>query len=313
MQRCISRHSRGSVLKAALLLAMAAGVACAHPQPPATPQQFLFVTLPDKHSVAIFAAAASGDAKPLMTIRENPSDTPIDANADRDGDIFVGNSNGTINIYSVHHHDYQLVRSLAGPNTEMVRPVSMAVDPGGTVYVLDRGAAPDAARVLWIVAGMRGNVAPEKTLGGPHTGMTSPTGIAIDNSEEVFVADHDSGKILIFDAAAQDDTPPVVTIDGLKGPRRLFVDQDLNIYVTCDDNSIVVMAPDGPRMWTRTARITSAAMRAPQGVTADGSGRIAAAVNGAVLFFAAEANGPSTPVAELQGPEPMNPTALIVR
>jgi hypothetical protein len=314
MQRCIFWYSRDSVVKAALLLTLTAGAACSHPQQPATPQQFLFATLPETRSVAIFADAASGDAKPLMTIREAAPDTPIDASANRDGEIFVGNSNGTINIYTVHHHDYQLVRTFAGPNTEMVHPTSMAVDPGGTAYVLDRGAAPGTAKVLWMVAGMRGNVAPEKTLSGPHTGLTSPTGIAIDASEDVFVADHDSGKILIFDSAAQDDTPPVVTIDGLKGPRRVFVDQDLNIYVSCDgDNSIVVMAPDGPRMWTRAATITSPAMRSPVGVTADSSGRIAAAVNGAVLFFAAEANGPSTPVVELQGREPMNPTGLIIR
>jgi hypothetical protein len=315
MQRCIFWYSRESILKVALLATLAAGFACSHPQPQsATPQQLLFVTLPEKRSVAIFAAGASGDEKPLLTIQEAPPDTPFDAGTSLAGEVFVGNSNGTVNVYTVHQNDYRFARKFAGPNTEMVHPVSMAVDPGGTVYIADRGADPGTAKVMWMVPGLRGNIAPEKILTGPHTGLTSPTGIAIDASEDVYVADHDSGKILIFDSSAQDDAPPVATIDGLKGPGRVFVDQDLNMYISCDgDSSIVVMAPDGPRMWSRTATITSAAMRMPVGVTADSSGRIATAVNGAVLFFAAEANGPSTPLLELQGPEPMNPTGLLIR
>ena len=106
----------------------------------------------------------------------------------------------------------------------------------------------------------------------------------------------------------------MATLDGLKGPQRVFVDQDLNVLVSCDgDNSIAVFTLAGPRTWTRSATITSAAMQHPIGITADGSGTIAAAVRGAVLYFAANANGPSTPSMELQGPEPMNPTGLLIR
>ncbi len=315
MQRWSFRYSRESVLKITLLLTLTAGAACSHPQQqPAPPQQFLFVTLPETRSVAIFAAGTSGDAKPLVTIRETAPDTPVDASTSLRGEVFIGNSNGTINVYAGRNLDYQRVRTLGGPRTQMVHPSSMAVDPSGNIYLTDLGTDPGAAKVIWLSAALNGNVAPDKILSGPHTGLTSPTGIAIDGSEGVFVADHDSGKVLIFDAEARGDAPPVATIDGLKGPRRVFVDQDLNIYISCDgDSSIAVLAPNGPRRWTRTATITSAAMHAPEGVTVDSSGRIAAAVHGAVLFFAAGANGPSTPVLELRGPVPMNPTGLLIR
>jgi hypothetical protein len=53
-------------------------------------------------------------------------------------------------------------------------------------------------------------------------------------------------------------------------------------------------------------------MQNPIGITADGSGSIATAVRGAVLYFAASANGLSTPSMELQGPAPMNPTGLLI-
>jgi serine/threonine protein kinase, bacterial len=314
MQRCF-RYLRESVLKMTLLLTLTAGAACSHPQQqPAPPRQFLFVTLPETRSVAIFAAGTSGDTKPLVTIRETAPDTPVDASANLRGEVFIGNSNGTINVYAGRDLDYQRVRTIAGPHTQLIHPSSMAVDPLGNIYVADLGATLGAAKVIWLAAALNGNVAADKIVSGPHTGLTSPTGIAIDASEGVFVADHDSGKILIFDADSRGDAPPVATIDGLKGPRRVFVDLDLNIYVSCDgDSSIVVLAANGPRMWTRTATITSAAMHAPEGVTADSSGRIAAAVHGAVLYFAAGANGPSTPVLELQGPAPMNPTGLLIR
>ena len=298
---------------AALTIAVAA--ACARtPSPPAGPQQLLFVTLPQTRSVAIFIAGSSGDSKPLVTIHESGPGTPIDASASIRGEVFVGHSDGVINVYAGRNFDYQLVRTLGGAHTGLVHPTSMAVDPMGNIYLADRGAVPAAAKVVWLPAGGTGNVYANKVVSGPHTGLTSPAGIAIDASESVFVADHDSGKILIYAADAQGDAAPVATIDRLNGPRRLFIDQDLNVYVSCDgDDSIVVLAPDGPRRWTRIATITSPAMHALEGVAADNSGRIAAAVHGAVLYFSAGTNGSAKPALELQGPVPMNPGALMIR
>jgi hypothetical protein len=315
MQRGSFRCSGEAVLRIVFALILTTLAACSHPGPQSTlPQQLLFVTLPETRSVAIFAAGSSGDAKPLATIQETAPDTPIDASLDMHGEVFIGNSNGSIKGYDGQNFDYQLVRTIAGPHTGLIHPSSMAVDPSGNVYVTDLGAAPGAEKLVWFSAALSGDIYPTKTVGGPHTGITSPTGIAVDASEEVFVADHDTGKILVFNADARDDATPVSILNGLKGPRSIFVDQGLNIYVSCDgDNSIVVLAPDGPLVWSRTASITSTAMHAPDGVAADNAGRIATAVQGAVLYFAANANGPSTPVLDLKGPEPINPTALMIR
>jgi hypothetical protein len=304
---------RLTILPALLALTLAAVASCSHPQSPAAPTQFLFVTLPEQRSVAVFAADATGDAQPLATIKESAPDTPVDAGVSLRGEIFVGNGNGTVNVYAGEHRDYQLVRTLAGPKTKMLHPSSMAIDMSGTIYLADRGGAPGQQRVVVLAAAQSGNVVPSRVLSGPHTELTSPTGIATDASGEVFVADHDSGKILIFAADALGDVAPVASLEGLHGPRRVAVDQDLNVLVSCDgDSSIAVFAPNGPRLWTRSAIITSTAMHDPIGVTADSSGRIAAAVRGAVLFFAAAANGTSVPLVELQGPAPINPTGLLI-
>jgi hypothetical protein len=302
-----------SLLRTLPFLALGAVASCSHSPTPVGPPQDLLVTLPEQRSIAVFAADATGNAKPLTTIQESAPDIPVDAGVNLRGEIFVGNSNGTVNVYAGQHRDYQLVRTIGGPNTKMVHPQSMAVDVAGAIYLADSGGAPGRQRVVVLAAAQSGNVVPTRVISGLHTGLTSPTGISLDASGEVFVADHDSGKILVFAADALGDVPPVVTLGGLNGPRRVFVDQDLNVLVTCDgDSSILVLAPDGPRMWTRSATITSATMRNPVGVTADSSGRIAAAVHGAVLFFAPTAKGPSIPVAELQGPARINPTGLLI-
>ena len=95
------------------------------------------------------------------------------------GEIFVGNSNGTVNVYAGQHRDYQRVRSLAGPNTKMVHPSSMAVDLNGAIYLADLGAARGQERLIFLAPAQTGNVAPVRTVSGPHTGLSSPTGIAI--------------------------------------------------------------------------------------------------------------------------------------
>jgi outer membrane protein assembly factor BamB len=304
---------RLTILPTLLAISLAAAASCSHSGPPAGPAQLLFVTLPEQRSVAIFAADATGKAEALATIKESVPDTPVDAGVNLRGEIFVGNANATVNVYAGEHFNYQLVRTLAGPNTKMVHPTAMAVDMSGTIYLADSGGGPGQQRIVVLAAAQSGNVVPSRVVSGPSTGLTSPTGIAIDASGEVFVADHDSGKILIFAADASGNIAPVISLDNLNGPRRVAVDQYLNVLVSCDgDSSIVVFAPNGPQLWTRSATITSVAMHGPIGVASDSSGRIAAAVRGEVLFFAANANGVTAPLAQLLSPAPINPTGLLI-
>jgi hypothetical protein len=185
---------RQLILPALLSIGLAAAASCAHPQPPAPSAQLLFVTLPEQRSVAVFAADATGNAEALETIKESAPDTPIDAGVNLRGEIFVGNANGTVNVYAGEKRVYQLVRTLAGPNTEMVHPLAMAVDISGTIYLDDSGGATGRQRVIVLAAAQNGNVVPIRVLSGP-LGLTLPTGIATDASGEVFIADHDTSKI----------------------------------------------------------------------------------------------------------------------
>lgn len=265
--------------------------------------------------MAIFRADASGDAQPLATIHEAPSDLPVDASIDLRGEVLIANANGTIKIYDGRNYHYEQARELGGPHTGMAHLTGMAVDVSGDIFVADQGARPDQAHIAWFAASLNGNIMPARQIIGPHTELTAPGGIAIDKAGETFVVDRASNRVLIFASDAAGDAAPIAAItDGLNQPRRVFVDDDLNVYVTNQhDDSVAVFVADGPLHWSLNARITSPAMRHPDGVTADSAGRIAVAAPNAVLFFAANANGVSEPKWSLQGPHAMNPTALLIR
>ncbi len=302
----------GTFLTAALIIG---GAGCMRRAAPAVTHQLMFVTLPESRAVAIFPANASGDAQPLATIRESAPDLPVDASIDLRNEVFIANANGNIKIYAGRNpNDYRQVRELGGPHTGMEHVTGMAVDLSGDIFIADQGIKPGEAHVLWFAAALNGNILPVREIIGPHTGLTSPEGIAIDSAGETFVVDRQTNRVLVFAADAEGDAAPVAILGGLNQPRRVFVDGDLNVYVTNHgDDSLAIFVADGPQHWTRNASVTSPAMRNPDGVTADSAGRIAVAVPNAVLFFGANASGSSTPKWSLQGPAAMNPATLLIR
>jgi hypothetical protein len=101
---------------------------------------------------------------------------------------------------------------------------------------------------------------------------------------------------------------------GLHSPQRIWVNSILDVYVTNKaDNSISVFTSSGPESWTFSNRITSAAMHAPDGISADAEDRLVIGQIGGILFFPANAHGNVDPVAELRGPAAMNPAGICIR
>jgi hypothetical protein len=278
-----------------------------------TPAQLVYASLPDQHTLAIFAATAAA-ATPLATIKEAAADIPIDVGIDLQGEVFVANQNGNVKVYAGRNYDYQMVRGLAGPHTELHHLNAFAVGQAGGLYVADTGGGSGEVKILVFAPNMNGDIPPDHWIGGPHTGLTTPTGISIDATGRTFVADHASNKILIFEAGTRGDTAPITTINSVPAPNRVLVDQDLNLYVDSGSNhSITVFIPEGPDNWSRTATITAPDLQSPQGMAVDANGRVAAAIPGGIVFFGANADGPSVPVQLLQGPPPFNPAGIAIR
>lgn len=293
-----------------LLIALTAG--CSHGQQSA-PSQHLYAAIPETGLIVVYPVIASGAAQPLATIRENPPDKPIDVSVDLSGEVFVANENGNLRAYGGRDFHYELIHTVEGPHTQIRHPTSIVAKFDGTFYIADAGDAAAKARVEWFTAGQNGNVFPNRIISGPHTGITSPRGLALDGSGRLFVADQATNKVLVFEPDATGDAAPLVVLTGLHSPERLFVDQLLNIYVSNKgDNSIKVFITTGPQSWSLSATITSSEMRQPIGVAADLTGRIVVANTGGILFFAPNSDGRVEPASNLQGPAPMNPAGIFI-
>jgi serine/threonine-protein kinase len=270
------------------------------------------VTVPEPSQIRIYAANASGTDGAAVTIKENPTDKPVGVSVDMAGDVFVANENGNVRAFgSPDRKRYQLIRTVEGPNTRLQHPVGIAVDRAGSFFIADAGNGPGQGRVEWFPAGLNGNIQPNRVIEGPHTGISTPRGIAMDASGRTYVTDQANNRVLVFDSDVQGDTPPIAIISGLKSPEAVAVDQLLNVYVTNQgDDSVAVFAASGPETWTRIGDIRNSAMKSPSGVTTDADGRIAVASTGGILFFPPNSNGAVEPTSQLRGSPPMNPSGL---
>jgi DNA-binding beta-propeller fold protein YncE len=304
---------RSKVMTGMRLLALTAVAGCSHGQASA-PAQRLYAAIPEVAEVAVYPVTASGSQQPLATIKEAPPDKPIDVSVDLSGEVFVANENGNVRGYNGRDNHYQLARTIAGPHTGVEHPSAIVAEMAGSFYVADSGSTSTKPRVEWFTAGLHGNVVANRIISGSRTGIAAPRGLAVDGSGRLFVADEGANKILVFDPDAEGNVAPIAVLEGLKSPQHVFVDELLNVYVSSSgNNSISVFMTDGPQSWSRSATITGAALRDPQGVAVDGRGRIAVAETGGILFFAPDSNGPQLPVADLGGPQPMNPAGIFIR
>jgi DNA-binding beta-propeller fold protein YncE len=296
----------------ACLLVVTLIAGCSHGQQ-STAGQRLYAAIPETGSIAVYPVTGSGAARPLAMIRETPPDKPIDVSVDLIGEVFVANENGNMRAYGARNFHYELIHTLEGQHTRIEHPTAIVANFDGTFYIADAGSSADRARVEWFAAGQNGNIFPNRVIAGPHCGVTSPRGLALDGSGRLFVADQATNNVLVFASDAEGDAAPIVSLNGLHSPAHLYVDQLLNIYVSNQgDNSIKVFISTGPQSWSPAATITSAGMIQPLGVAADQTGRIAVASSKGILFFAPESDGRVEPASVLDGPTLMNPAGIFI-
>jgi hypothetical protein len=132
-------------------------------------------------------------------------------------------------------------------------------DPQGTIYVADWGAnaidvfAPNAT----------GNMAPERVISGPNTGLDVPGDVKLNAAGDIYVANYDGDSITEYAPGASADAAPIKTISGT------------NTGFDCPDD--FSLAPDG------TLYVANDCV-------------------GAVQVFAPGANGNATPIQTITGP-----------
>ena len=126
---------------------------------------------------------------------------------DSSGKIYVANdqggpsATGTVTVYSPLGSDTGTLdemptATLGNSDTGLYFPVAVAFDSSGSIYVanqssLEGGSGVDSVTIY--PAGTNGNVAPTATISGAGTGLASPASLALDASENIYVANDDLG------------------------------------------------------------------------------------------------------------------------
>jgi hypothetical protein len=72
----------------------------------------------------------------------------------------------------------------------------------------------------------------------PFTGLTNPSGVAVDPAGDVYLADSSNHRVLKLAAGSKDQT--VLPFTGLQTPTGVAVDSEGNVYVTDGPNNRVV-------------------------------------------------------------------------
>ncbi|MFD8244416.1 serine/threonine-protein kinase PknD [Nocardia sp. NPDC059691] len=220
---------------------------------------------------------------------------------------------------------YQTVRELAAAaraalGDSLVSPtVGVATRHGRRIRLSRQTAGLLAVAVAVVVAAVAVVVGVQRGSGGggnsptpiapgysaqtvlPFTGVSLPTGVAVDPAGNVYVTDMGSDRVLKLAVGASTPTPLPIT--GLKNPQDVAVDPAGNVYVSDTSNDRVLKLAVGA---STPAPLPFTGLKDPHGVAVDNAGDVYVADRGndRVLKLAAGAAAPTTlPLTGLQGPD----------
>jgi hypothetical protein len=186
-------------------------------------------------------------------------------------------------------------------------------DPQGTIYVADNGTSS----IDVFAPGSNGNVAPERVISGPDTGLNGPGDVKVDANGDVYVSNFSGDSITEYAPGASGDASPICTISGsntgLDANDDMSVEADGTLVVgnfvdSAGDNGSVVVFPPGACgnvTPVETIEGSNTGFNTVDGVGTDAAGTIYAdsSVNSAIEAFPAGANGNVSPQFSITGPD----------
>lgn len=243
--------------------------------------------------------------------------------------LYVPNFGGTVTVYRAElSGDVPPDFQYSGAKTQLSGSEAVAIDSHGNVNVTNQNALPPCSDFsngsVTVFQPPTGNISmPIRVICGSQTGLFHPHGIAIDGADKIYVADPDNnnglGNILVYPAGATGDVPPAFTLSGaqtnLHRPFGIALDGSGNIFVTNatgglpGGRSVTVYSAGASGNTAPTATIAGSRtlLSFPQGIAVDAIDNIYVAdlgscTAGAILVFAAGANGNVAPKAVITGP-----------
>jgi hypothetical protein len=188
------------------------------------------------------------------------------------------------------------------------------------IYVIDTFKHNPHAAVLAFDADANGDAPPLLRIGGPKTLLQRPSGLAVDAERNIYVAslaDQDQHgtreSITEYAAGADGDASPIRRIDGsrtrLSYPFGVAVGSGGDVYVANYGNSFITMYSPGKDHDTDPTRtIYGPGLTEPLSVAIDDAHTVFATdlqyengESGAVVEYAAGANGEVTPIRTITG------------
>jgi hypothetical protein len=164
-------------------------------------------------SITVYAANPSGtlNEPPLATI--SGSNTGLSNGVsgvavDASGKIYAANAgSNSITVYAANPSgtlNEVPLGTIAGSNTQLEDPAHIAVDATGQIYVANPGNGVIEGNITVYAANPSGtlNEAPLATITGRQTGLTRPSGVAVDATKKIYVANFGSSE------SGGEGTPP---------------------------------------------------------------------------------------------------------
>ncbi len=249
----------------------------------------LYATNADSYdSVTVYAASATGAARPIATIqgRSTGLSNPTGIALDSKGNIYVANQPfGSITVYAAGSNgNVWPTAIITGSATGLANPTGIALDSSGNIYVSDRGDQ-NAGSIMIYPAGSDGNVKPSATISGNRTGLASPWGIALGPDGKIYVANCGScvklrDSITVYASGSNGNAAPKATLFalGLDYPAGIVVDSRGNLYVAKVDGGLehdgsIIVYPPNSRVPSKAIGVETGLL-GPSGITVDGSGTI---------------------------------------
>jgi sugar lactone lactonase YvrE len=209
---------------------------------------------------------------------------------DGSGNVYIANTGdpmtGTGNVLMETLQPNGSYTQSVFPATGLVNPYGIAVDAGGNVYIANTLAPSISSN-----PSLLGTVLKETLSGGAYTqsilpvaGLTEPTGVAVDSSGNVYIANSFGGnsqtgnmqlETLSVNGTYTQSTIPAT---GLNEPIGVAVDSSGNIYIantfggSTGAGNVLKETPSGGTYTQST--ISATGLNAPTGVAVDGSGNV---------------------------------------
>ena len=338
------------LLGAALLMTFVQGAPVRGASQPAS--EAIFVTNLGGNYVTVYDLNSDRDAVPFANIRGtlpdralnalvaggSGLDDPLGIAVDPLGQIYVADMSGGANytgevlIFAPGSRgSAKPLARISGANTALLSTRAIAVDAIGNIYATTKGNPLHLQSAVNVYsAGGSGDLLPNRVIGGPHTGLTNPEGVAVDPKGKIFVSNNGmtfSASVLVFPSGSNGDVPPQEVIPGPADAAlsAIALDSRENVYVIAVKNSnrdfntintIVVYATaiSGYRKIATIAGDRAGLVTSPSsgigGIAVDSSGSIFVTRDGGgkgdkVMVYAAGSSGDATPRSVIEGPHTM--------